>query len=88
MQIVLYKLDKNLWGRAAAQLNWNLEKIKSSIFLVNEEGRMINGKSLIGLLSGNFKENSYIRIMIEGKEEVNNIRKYFNEVGREVEFNG
>lgn len=88
MQIVLYKLDKNLWGRAATQLNWNLEKIKSSIFLVNEEGRMINGKSLIGLLSGNFKENSYIRIMIEGKEEVNNIRKYFNEVGREVEFNG
>ena len=88
MQIVLYKLDKNLWGRVAAQLNWNLEKIKSSIFLVNEEGRMINGKSLIGLLSGNFKENSYIRIMIEGKEEVNNIRKYFNEVGREVEFNG
>lgn len=88
MQIVLYKLDKNLWGRAAAQLNWNLEKIKSSIFLVNEEGRMINGKSLIGLLSGNFKENSYIRIMIEGKEDVNNIRKYFNEVGREVEFNG
>lgn len=88
MQIVLYKLDKNLWGRAAAQLNWNLEKIKSSIFLVNEEGRMINGKSLIGLLSGNFKENSYIRIMIEGKEDVNNIREYFNEVGREVEFNG
>ena len=49
---------------------------------------MINGKSLIGLLSGNFKENSYIRIMIEGKEDVNNIREYFNEVGREVEFNG
>lgn len=87
MQIVLYKLDKNLWGRAAAQLNWNLEKIKSSIFLVNEEGRMINGKSLIGLLSGNFKENSYIRIMIEGKEDVNNIRKYFNEVGKEVMLN-
>lgn len=87
MAILNYKSNINIWGRAAAQLNWNLNKISSPLYLVSEDGRMINGKSMIGLLSGSFKANSLIKILVEKEEDVKEIKQYFNEIGREVIIN-
>lgn len=87
MTILNYKSNINIWGRAAAQLNWNLNKVSSSLYLVSEDGRMINGKSMIGLLSGSFKIGSLIKIMIEKEEDVKEIKQYFNEIGQEVMVN-
>lgn len=45
-----YKINKNLHGRAATQLNWDLNQLTSSIYIINSEKRQVNGKSLVGLL--------------------------------------
>ena len=45
-----YKINTDLAGRTASQLNWNLNKLSSSLYIITKEKRMVNGKSLVGLL--------------------------------------
>lgn len=52
-----YKINKDIFSRTAAQLNWELNTYKSLISIITEEKRKINAKSLIGLLSGNLKKD-------------------------------
>ena len=81
---LLYKLDKDLNGRTAIQLNWNLEKLLGEIHILTVDNRMINGKSLIGLLSGGFKLNDTIQISIEKEEDLTSAESYFNEIGKKI----
>lgn len=82
---IVYQLDKNLAGRAATQLNWKLEKVESPVRIINdEEGRMINAKSLVGLLSGCFRADSRINVVIEDENELEKVKEIFNEVGKEI----
>ena len=83
--VINYKLNKDLTGRAAAMLNWKLGTLNSSVRIVNkEEDRIINAKSLIGLLSGCFKTDSIIEIVIDNEKELEKIKEAFNEVGDKV----
>ena len=80
-----YKLDKNLVGRAATMLNWKLGQINSSVRIVNkEENRVINAKSLIGLLSGCFKADDIIDIMLEDDRDERKVKEILNEVGQQI----
>ena len=79
---IIYTLNTGLTGRAAAQLVWQLKQINTAIYIVAE--RMINAKSLVGLLSGNFQKDESIQILIEDKNFVDKIREAFNEFGKEV----
>lgn len=82
---VTYRLNKDLTGRTAAMLNWKLGTLKSSVRIVNkEEDRIVNAKSLIGLLSGCFKADSIIDIKVENENEINEVKKAFNEVGNTI----
>lgn len=74
-------LNKNITGRAAAQLNWALSSLKSSIRIINKEGRMVNAKSLVGLLSGQIREGDLITISFDQEEEEQKIKFYFREIG-------
>lgn len=74
-------LNKNITGRAAAQLNWALSSLKSSIRIINKEGRMVNAKSLVGLLSGQIREGDLITISFDQKDEEQKIKFYFREIG-------
>ena len=82
---ISYKLDKNLIGRTATMLNWKLGQVNSSVRIVNkEENRIINAKSLIGLLSGCFKADSIIDIVIEDERDLRKIKEILNEVGNQI----
>lgn len=81
---ISYKLNKDIIARTAAMLNWNLSTVKSSVNVVNKEGRMVNGKSLVGILSGGLREGDQIKVLIEKEEDVNKIKSCFNEVGKEI----
>ena len=74
-------LNKNITGRAAAQLNWALSSLKSSIRIINKEGRMVNAKSLVGLLSGQIREGDLITISFDQEDEEQRIKFYFRELG-------
>lgn len=74
-------LNKNITGRAAAQLNWALSSLKSSIRIINKEGRMVNAKSLVGLLSGQIREGDLITISFDQVDEEQKIKFYFREIG-------
>lgn len=45
-----YKLNRDVVARTATMLNWDLNQLHSSIHIQSGE-RVINGKSLIGILS-------------------------------------
>lgn len=83
---IRYKLNKDLVARAAVILNWNLKTIKSNINLINidNSNRMVNAKSLVGILSGQFREGNQIEILVENKEDLMKVKSYFNEVGKEI----
>lgn len=83
---IRYKLNKDLVARAAVILNWNLKTIKSNINLINidNSNRMVNAKSLVGILSGQFREGNQIEVLVENKEDLMKVKSYFNEVGKEI----
>lgn len=80
---LIYCLDRDIVARTAAQLNWNLKQVRSSIRISNN-GTIINGKSLVGILSGHMRFNDIITITIDEPTDVDEIKEYFNEVGREI----
>ena len=84
MTKIKYKLNKNLTGRQAAQLNWKLTQISSSIRIINEEGRMINAKSLIGLLSGCFRSENNIEIIVDDERDLERVKEALSEVGTKI----
>lgn len=82
---ITYKLNKNLTGRQANMLNWKLTQIPGSVRIINkEENRMINAKSLVGLLSGAFRADNVIDIVIDRDEDIQKVKSVLNEVGREI----
>lgn len=58
-----YRLNYNLFKRNAANLVFSLNELPDSIYIYrNNDERRINGKSLIGILSGHFLKNEIITI--------------------------
>ena len=85
MTKVTYQLNKNLTGRQANMLNWKLSQVQSSIRILNkEEDRLINAKSLIGLLSGAFRADNIIDIIIEDEKDERKVKEILNEVGKQI----
>lgn len=79
-----YKLNKNLLSRNATSLVYSLNELKTSVFLYKEYERRINGRSLIGVLSGRFLQGDTIKILIDNVEEMSRVKEIFNEYGTEV----
>lgn len=78
---VKYKLKKDLVSRAAAQLNWELNKVKSEVSIVG--ARQINAKSLIGVLSGDFHKGDIVVINYSLASDKENITQIFNTIGEQ-----
>lgn len=78
-----YILDRDVVARTAAQLNWQLKSLSCSVNIKNSD-RIINGKSLVGILSAHMRLNDVIEITTDGVVDGDLIREYFNEIGREV----
>lgn len=79
-----FHLNKNLFQRNAANLVFSLNEIPDSIYLYrNNDERKVNGKSLIGILSGRFLSNETIIIEIIG-ENWSRVQEIFKEYGDEV----
>ena len=56
-----YKLKENLMQRNAANLVFSLNEIPESIYIYRDnDERRVNGKSLIGILSGRFLQTDTI----------------------------
>lgn len=81
MVIVRYKLKKDLVGRTANQFNWKLQDCPFQIYLImGKDGRVINGRSLIGLLSGRFIAGNEIEIATQSIKEQEIVEKVINEL--------
>lgn len=79
-----YKLNVNLWNRNAANLVFALNELPTSVFLYKEYGRRVNGRSLIGILSGHFVQGDTIKILIDNPEQMSRIKSIFNLYGEEI----
>lgn len=81
MVIVRYKLKKDLIGRIANQFNWKLQDCPFQIYLImGKDGRVINGRSLIGLLSGRFIAGNEIEVATQSIKEQEIVEKVINEL--------
>lgn len=80
---ISYKLDKNIVARVASMLAWDLSQLHSSVYIQLED-RMINGKSLIGILSAQYKAGDIITIVFDEEEDLEKIKEIFNELGGEI----
>lgn len=80
--ILTYKLQKDLCGRAATQLCQRLLEFKSDIKIITQ--RVVNAKSLVGILSTQLKAGQDFVIIFDRENEEEQIKKEFNEVGYET----
>lgn len=78
-----YKINTDLAGRAAAQLNWNLNKLSSSLYIITKEKRMVNGKSLVGLLQGNIHKGDLVTILLDKEEDLAEAKSSLNNIGKQ-----
>ena len=78
-----YKINIDLVGRTAAQLNWNLSKLSSSLYIITKEKRMVNGKSLVGLLQGNIRKGDSVTILLDKEEDIVKAKSFLNNVGKQ-----
>ncbi len=78
-----YKINTDLVGRTATQLNWNLNKLSSSLYIITKEERMVNGKSLVGLLQGNIRKGDSITILLDKEEDIAKAKSFLNDIGKQ-----
>lgn len=78
-----YKLDRDVVARTAAQLNWNLKQVRSSIRITNHD-TIVNGKSLVGILTAHMRYDDVITITVDEPTDIEDIKEYFNEIGQEI----
>lgn len=80
-----YRLNYNLFKRNAANLVFSLNELPDSIYIYrNNDERRINGKSLIGILSGHFLKNEIITIEANNFENWSRVQEIFKNYGDEV----
>lgn len=80
-----YKLNRDVVARTATMLNWNLNQLHSSIHIQSND-RVINGKSLLGILSAQYKMGDVIIVIFDDEKDLDKIKEIFNELGGE--YNG
>ena len=80
----MFRLNQNLLQRNAANLVFALSEIPESIFIYrNNDERRVNGKSLIGILSGHFLQAEIICIETND-ENWSRVQEIFKNYGDEV----
>lgn len=77
-----YKLKCDVVARAAAILCQDLSLLSSSIY-IQGNNKTINGKSIIGILSGQYRMGDIITIIYDKEEDLDKIKEIFNELGGE-----
>jgi phosphotransferase system HPr-like phosphotransfer protein len=81
MVTVKYKLKKDLTGRTANQFSWKLQDCPFQIHLImGKTGRIVNGRSLIGLLSAQFTTGQVMEIVTQTVEQQETVAKAINEL--------
>lgn len=83
---IKYKFKKDVVSRAAAQLSWKLSQLHSSIHLLGND-RVVNGKSLVGVLSASYRMGDEVTITFDDEQDLIKIKEIFNEIGGEINEN-
>lgn len=78
-----YKLNRDVVARTATMLNWNLNQLHSSIHIQSND-RVINGKSLLGILSAQYKMGDVITIIFDDENDLDKIKEIFSEIGGDI----
>lgn len=78
-----YKLNRDVVARTATMLNWDLNQLHSSIHIQSND-RVINGKSLLGILSAQYKMGDIVTVIFDDEKDLNKIREIFNKIGGDI----
>lgn len=64
-----YQLKNNLTGRQASLFNWQLNELPFPIHVKKDDTHILNAKSLIGILSGNFLAKTIITFIVASEDQ-------------------
>lgn len=78
MQTFKYKLNKDLCGRPAVLLNWELEECLFTTNILLSETRVVNAGSLIGLLSAGLRAGDIVTFSVRTEEQVKKVKQKLN----------
>jgi phosphotransferase system HPr-like phosphotransfer protein len=79
---IKYRLLKDIVARTATGLSFDLTNAKAVFFI--KEDRCINGKSLLGILSGQFRMGDIITVKGEVEKDMEIIKEAFNTIGEVI----
>lgn len=77
---ITYKIKDDLVARAAAQLNSELCRLEGHIYIITDS-KLINAKSVIGILSGGIRKNDVVTFEFLNEQEVDKAKIILNEYG-------
>lgn len=80
MQTFTYRLLKDLVGRPATLLNWKLNDFPFQTNIYVDKNRVVNAKSLIGLLSANYKTGAILTFAVNNDIDVTKLKQTLNEL--------
>lgn len=80
---LIYKLKQDVIARIAANLSWDLSQLHSSVH-ISKTDRVINGKSLIGVLTLDMRMGDEIKVTYDDAADLQKIKEIFDELGGEV----
>lgn len=66
------KIDKPITGRLVHQIVYFISELSSDVYISNEQGRSVNAKSIIGVLSLGIASNDIITINVYNKSSQTN----------------
>ena len=85
MYNIKYLINKDLVIREAINLIFKLNNLKTNLYILNNKKRLINGKSLIGILSNSLRFNDIITIKVEEAGDIEIIKEAFKGLGDVIE---
>lgn len=79
-----YKLNENFLERNAMNFVNDILEIHSAVSIYRENGRRVNGKSRIGILSARFMQGETITVEVDTSEDLSRVKDKLNIIGTEV----
>lgn len=80
---IKFQAITDIVGGAAATLVWDLQQINTEIRLINK-GRIVNGKSLVGIISANIRQDDIVTVVIDNGNLYKQILQIIENYGREL----
>lgn len=81
--VIKYQINTDIVSGGAATFTWLLQQLEAPIRIINK-GRIVNGQSLIGVISANIRTNDIITIVLDDPKDEKRLRTILDDYGKQL----